>query len=162
MSILRPAIVRSMTVIGMTLALGIAVPDAQADEDHACTLGSLEGLYGFISTGTLIGVRLVANGPIVNVPIANVGVITFDGEGNLSQHLTNSRNGVIMPVDVTGTYTVNPNCTGSWTISNGNTADFVIVAGGSEVMFIRTVPGTVITGILSLLRKQSPAHKDGG
>src|SRR5882762_4804592 len=157
MSILRPAIARSMTIIGMTLALGIAVPDAQADEDHACALGSLEGLYGFISTGTLIGVRLVVNGPI-----ANVGVITFDGEGNLSQHLTNSRNGVIMPVDVTGTYTVNPNCTGSWTISNGNTADFVIVASGSEVMFIRTVPGTVITGILSLLRKQSPAHKNGG
>jgi hypothetical protein len=137
-----------MTIIGMTLVFGSTVPNARADEDHTCTLGSLEGPYGFISTGTLIAVG----------PIANVGVITFDGEGNLSQHLTNSRNGVIMPVDVTGTYTVNPNCTGSWIISNGNTADFVIVAGGREVMFIRTVPGTVITGILT---KQSLEHKDG-
>jgi len=149
MSILKPAIVRSMTIIGMTLVFGIAVANAHADEDRTCALGSLEGPYGFISTGTLIAVG----------PIANVGVITFDGEGNLSQHLTNSRNGVIMPVDVTGTYTVNPDCAGSWTISNGNTANFVIVAGGSEVLFIRTVPGTVITGIL---RKQSSAHKDGG
>ncbi len=162
MSILRPAIVRSITIVGMTLVFGIAVPNAQADEDHTCTLGSLEGPYGFIQTGTLIGAGPIAN---PNLPIANVGVITFDGEGNLSQHLTNSRNGVISPVNVTGTYTVNPigesphNCTGSWTISNGNTADFVIVAGGSEVMFIRTVPGTVITGILT---KQSPGHKHGG
>jgi len=47
---------------------------------------------------------------------------------------------------VTGTYTVNPDCTGSATSTNGN-ADFsfVIVRGGAEFMGVATNPGDTWT-----------------
>ena len=104
---------------------------------HACTLASLNGPYGFTGTGTIIG----------EGPVASVGTFTFDGEGIIVGHFSQSRNGNLNHQSPTGTYTVNSNCTGSWTLSNGSEVDFVIVAGGDELMWVRTDPGVVITAV---------------
>lgn len=136
----------ALTVVIIVLFLSV-VPDAEVSAHHQCTLASLDGAYGFTSTGALVNVG----------PVANVGIFAFDGEGTFSQDFTNSRNGVITHLSFTGTYTVNPNCTGSWAVPGGPQVDFVIVAGGSEVLFIRTNSGATVTGIL---RKQSPHDKE--
>lgn len=137
-------------IIGIVVAgafLSGVMAKVDAGESHECTLASLEGSYGYTSTGTLVDIG----------PVGNVGLFTFDGQGNLTQQLTNSRNGVITRAEWTGTYTVSSNCRGSWEITSGTTADIVINADGNEVMFIRTNDGATITGIL---RKQFSQQKD--
>ena len=140
----------ALAVVVIVLFLSV-VPNAEASRDDACTLASLHGSYGFTSTGTL---KITG----FSGPVANVGVFTFDGEGNLSQDLTNIRDGMRNDLfNLAGTYTVNADCTGSW-VRGVTAANFVIVAGGREVMFIRTDPGATVTG---LLRKQFRHDKKG-
>src|SRR5215469_8579382 len=65
----------------------------------------------------------------------------------------------VTPQTETGTYTVNPDCTGTYEVqvsSGGFTAHafFVIDEGGNELQIVPTDPGTVVTCIA---RKQFPA-----
>ena len=59
-------------------------------------------------------------------PFASLGVFSFDGDGNLTGTVFTRRTGgiTIGPVSITGTYTVNPNCTVSdtWVFANGASA----------------------------------------
>src|SRR3954471_6956982 len=57
---------------------------------ESCGLKTLRGFYGFTTTGSI-----VSGGP----PglLADVGVLTFDGLGGVSQVETLSLNGVIVP-----------------------------------------------------------------
>jgi hypothetical protein len=72
-----------------------------------CTNASAKGTYGFSCKGTFIDPTL---GPL---PLAEVGVFTADGEGNISGTLTESFNGAIFPgVTFAQTYTVHSDCTG--------------------------------------------------
>jgi hypothetical protein len=108
---------------------------------HACDLRSIEGDYGFVVNGTNVGAGLVSA----------VGLVTTDGTGKLSATDTVSANGVIIRRTITGSYTVNENCTGTTTfIDNfGQTThlDFVATDDRQELQFIQTDPGTVTTGI---------------
>lgn len=117
-----------------------------------CTEASLNGSYGLIGHGTN-----VARGLEVAV-----GVITFDGSGHWSLAVTE----VHLDTDVehitnpNGTYTVNPDCTGSLELPTQiglGTWDFVIADGGNEILQIATTadPIRVVT---SVLRKQF--HRD--
>jgi hypothetical protein len=68
-------------------------------------------------------------------PESLVGLITFDGAGNFTMRLHKNANGTFVQVDVAGTYTVQPNCDGSYTYTNANTGDtdthdFVISPSG--------------------------------
>jgi hypothetical protein len=124
------------------LAIGILAASGallvRADETHGCTLASLRGTYGYTSTGFVVDVG----------PVANAGKFTFDGRGHLTQDNTNVRNGVVRRgLHAEGTYTVAPDCRGSWETTT-TASDFVINSGGNEVMFIRTDEGATVTGIL--------------
>lgn len=116
------------------------IPD-QADPTD-CMSGSLVGSYGFSRNGT------AAPGPV-----AAVGSIEFDGHGNLSGSDTTSANGTIIRRTFAGTYTVNPDCTGSFTATfisgtPGRVAntDFVIVDDRRGLLLIGTNPGEIIVG----------------
>jgi len=116
------------------------VANAQA---AGCSNASVKGSFGFILTGTRIG----GSDP---GPRANVGRFTSDGKGNLSGYETKSKNGtIILDVTITGTYTVNPDCTGSTTITGSDgevrNFDFVIVNKHSEVFGIQIDDGRVTT-----------------
>src|ERR1700681_2083487 len=118
-------------VFATLLVLGI-VPRAQADEHRECSNASLQGSFGFTSTGTLLALPP----PLVG-PFAEVGRQNFDGRGNTDATATLSANGNIVRVTVQGTYVVNPDCTGSLTFDVsplGATvnADFVIDDDGEE------------------------------
>jgi hypothetical protein len=122
----------------------VVVPSAEAKPDQredpsrgVCTLGSLNATYAFTGIGTIVN----------EGPVASVGTITFYGDGNLSNAFTQSRNGTVVQLAFTGVYTVNADCTGSASLSAGQTLDFVILARGDELMWIRTNPGLVVTAI---------------
>lgn len=87
-------------------------------------------------------------GTIVNVgPIAAVGEHTYDGQGHSVATYTLSVNGTIISgATVTGTYTVNPDCTMSLAESDGSTYDFVVASDGRTATWIQTSTGTVISG----------------
>ena len=69
--------------------------DSRPDvKEESCGLKTLRGSYGFTTTGSI-----VSAGPVGLV--ADVGVLTFDGVGGVSQVETLSLNGVIIPNSVT-------------------------------------------------------------
>jgi hypothetical protein len=116
-----------------------------------CSDASLKGSFGVTSTGTIVGVG----------PLAAVGVVTFDGEGNHTGFDDISINGTISRGTFSGTYKVNPDCTGSdiENFEGGPTIqrNFVIVDNGREIRFIVTNPGNAVTAVA---KKQSPALQD--
>jgi hypothetical protein len=129
----------------VALALGLAsVANA---ENKACTNATLKGSFGYSSTGTLLDTYVP---PPFAGPFAEVGTETFDGRGGTSATATLSSNGNIVQVTVTGTYSVNPDCTGTLTlqISPFNAtvhANFVIDKNGNAFQAIETEPGLIVT-----------------
>src|SRR5215831_9037481 len=80
--------------------------------DEQCSLRSVAGDYGY----TVTGVRNPFG------PSASVGTVHFDRDGNLTGGQTLSINGTIVQGEIlTGTITVNSDCTGSSTITVSNT-----------------------------------------
>jgi hypothetical protein len=85
-------------------------------------------------------------------PLAHVAIDNFDGNGGFTSTGVVSQNGNIVTVTETGTYTVNPDCTGTYTSQlspQGMTAHvfFVIDDSENEFQLIETDPGTVLTGV---------------
>jgi hypothetical protein len=105
-----------------------------------CSNATLTGSYGFKQDG--FGTH---NGHGNAVPVAGVGVVTFDGAGNASFTITqvfNSGGGDLFEA-IPGTYTVNSDCTGSVTIEDfGQHFYIVTVHDGAEFFAIQTEIGT--------------------
>ena len=126
--------------IGFCLTIALALGFAPAASAQ-CTDENLQGRYGYIVTGSVVGLG----------PVAAVGIATFDGEGILNAQDTANNSGAISRRTGVGSYFVNPNCTGSATVAGdfaGLTFDFMIIPGtdGSEFSLIVTNSGTVETG----------------
>jgi hypothetical protein len=134
-----------LIVGGSVLALRlIRVPKTQAQS--GCTSASFQGAFGYTFNG-LTGFNAR--------PFAAVGRLVADGQGNVSGSETQSANGVISTRTYTGTYKVNPDCTGSQ-VSTDNfnktvKCDFVIVSGGREIYVIET---DAITSVVGTLKQQ--------
>jgi hypothetical protein len=129
------------------LALGGATV-ASAAEDKVCSNATLTGTFGY----TITGVVLSAPAPLAG-PFASVGKQSFDGKGNTMATALASANGNPVPLSITGTYVVNPDCTGSFSIviSPFGTAPspvyFVIDSDGQEIRAIAAGQGQVTTYI---------------
>ncbi len=142
---------KNFTILALAgLALSIA-PMANA-ENKGCSNATLRGSFADRDTGWIY-----LGGPQAPpVPFAGVNVDVFDGNGNLTTTGTSSIAGNIVPGSSSGTYHVNSDCTGTYTVQNGGMtihASFVIDEGGSELQIVITDPGTVI---LCVARKQFP------
>ena len=113
---------------------GVATVYAQS----GCSNATLNSKYAFTGTGFE---KNQHSGIEPQIPIAVVGLLSFDGAGNASLNFTIAFDGGITEglVD-TGTYTVNSDCTGS--ISFPTVVDFniVVIGGGAEVFGIETTP----------------------
>jgi len=96
----------------MTIALALSTQAATFSN------ASLKGSYSFLTN------LWTAN---VNTnEFAMVGVLTFDGAGNVTGSYTSFTGGVIQTGTLGGTYTVNSNGTGAITFTTGSTAQFAI------------------------------------
>jgi hypothetical protein len=85
-------------------ALAGIAPAAQA---RSCSLQGVSGRYGYTTTGTI---------PTLGA-VAALGHVTLDAIGNLTGAQTASFNGAIVPETLSGTYTVNVDCTGTATVN---------------------------------------------
>jgi hypothetical protein len=138
----------TVTVLVTVFVLGIA-PKARAGEDEPCSNATLNGSFGYTSTGTLL--PSYAPAPFFG-PFAEVGRQTFDGNGHTEATATTSSNGNVVPVTIEGTYSVNKDCTGSMTVNVspfGSVvhADFVIDDHGAEIRAIGTDTGVIETRV---------------
>jgi hypothetical protein len=138
-------VVCELVVLGILAALfslGItskhSIPAVHAST--GCSLATLTGPYGFTQTGFF---NFAEKGGGGYAPTADVGLVTFDGDGNFTANFTDSTNGkVTTGLSAPGTYAVNPDCTGTLSIENvtspGETSPYtiVIVGGGTELMAI--------------------------
>jgi hypothetical protein len=132
----------------LTLAWVIA-PTVQAS-DKGCSNATLRGSYAQSGTG------VITAPPDQAGPFANVGTLIFDGNGGLTGALVVSSNGSSSPVTETGTYTVNSDCTGTYTVQIApfgitSQAFFAIDTNGDELEIIVTDPGSVITCVAKKL-----------
>jgi hypothetical protein len=116
----------------LTLAAAAAlVPAVHAQ----CTNATLTGNYGATFSGFLVPGHGTKGD---EKPFAGAGLSTFDGAGNVSATLSASFNGVISTNGLyTASYTVNSDCTGSMTSTNGGANfTFVIVSNGAEILAV--------------------------
>ncbi len=121
-------------VFAATLITSMA---AAADDGNACSFARAAGKYGTSDSGTVVGVG----------PRAADALLTLDTAGNIGGPVTASLNGSVTHSTLSGTYTVNRDCTGNATFSefdlSGNliltaTVDFVWVNNMREILFIFT------------------------
>ena len=150
-TMIRSTIAKTFTIAAVTvLALGLA-STVKAD-DKGCTNATLNGSFSQRGTGVIIAPPSIAG------PMANVGTLTFDGRGAVTGTVVNSLNGTTVPATEKGTYHVNPDCTGTYTVQisplgiTGN-AFFVIDDSANEIQIITTDPGVVI---ICTARRQFP------
>jgi len=119
------------------LMLGALASGYAQSEPHAgCNNRLIAGNYGF----TIQGNKLGGQGP--TGPQVGVAMTEFDGKGGLSQIDTVTVSGEVVAdfthTPASGSYTVNPDCTGTFTINftDGRppiVANFVIVKSGLEI-----------------------------
>ena len=131
----------------LSALLTLAAAAALVPAVHAqCTNATLTGNYAMIWSGFTTKKAPMGN----EVPWAGVGVVTFDGAGNVSAGYTTAINGAIYTAQTgAGTYTVNSDCTGSFAITSGDaagtTANLVILGGGVEVFGVVTQPANTLS-----------------
>ena len=111
---------------------------------QACSVKTLNGTYGgVVSALTLPGAPPVPAStpqPITAFqPFDALEVINFDGSGKFQSTITASIGGTPGgSFPDSGTYAVNPNCTGSLATASGFTFAFIVFHNGSEVRYVET------------------------
>ncbi|HUE56628.1 MAG TPA: hypothetical protein VMO76_12390 [Candidatus Udaeobacter sp.] len=107
-----------------------------------CSVATLNGSYAFSQPGWG---PLHGQGQGNQLPFFNVGVAAFGGTGTVSVSFTSVQSGVVSTETDAGTYTVNPDCTGSMSFTTGPGAgaafNIVIIGGGPELFGINTSAG---------------------
>jgi hypothetical protein len=76
---------------------------------HDCSYDGVAGHYGFTSSGSIVS-------PAIG-PFVAVGQATFTRSGTVSGSQVTSFGGILVTETIEATYTINPDCTGSATVS---------------------------------------------
>jgi hypothetical protein len=127
--------VANLAALGV-LILGALASGFGQSQSSSCSNTLIAGNYGFTIQGTKLG----GNGP--TGPQVGVAMTQFDGKGGLTQTDTVTVSGEVLAdfthTPATGTYTVNSDCTGTFTIdfTDGRppvAANFVVVDSGAEI-----------------------------
>jgi hypothetical protein len=120
-----------------------------------CSAAVLNGSsYGYASHG-VVGVGSGNSFPRLGgfVPFADAGQISFGADGSVSGIDNQNFGGVVMPgLPITGTYSVNADCTGTTTMTDAGVDSswhFVILRGADQIIFIATPSGYVWAGTLT-------------
>jgi hypothetical protein len=136
----NPALLTLGVIFGFAL-LG-ATQIAQARQ---CTSSDAAGTYGHTSTGTVVT-------PAIG-PFTAVGHVTFTESGTLTGSQTTSIAGNLVEESFQGTFTVNPDCTGSAivyvyhgsTLARTSHLSLVWDSHQNELRAIFLTPGTAIS-----------------
>ncbi len=114
----------------------------------SCTNANVIGSYGYTDSGWVF----TSSGEF---PFADSGTLTFDGKGNLTGSSTYSLAGQPQARTLTGTYSVNPDCTGISTMTdnlqNSMDVNLVLVNNGQSIQLAQTDNGTSVAGTATLV-----------
>lgn len=131
----------------LTLFLLAVAPNLHAAK---CSNASLKGTYGYSSQGFVEVTRDIS--PAGFVPFSQTGLIVYDGQGNIPSGTftfsTTTANGGSSRGTFTGTYSVNPDCSGTVVVKTdgGDTFNFdLVVQGPARHTFINTDPNGFIS-----------------
>lgn len=131
------------TGLWASAATGALAQTGAGDRDGTaqCSVATLKGTYLFAPQGHQIEGHQ-------HVLLAGAGHEVYDGNGQMRGVATLSVNGELARNNrYTGTYTVNKDCTGTLTLDIGEHFDLFIAPDGSELTFIQTDPGFVLSGV---------------
>jgi len=117
---------------------------------QSCTNASYVGTHFYTLEGTVL-----SSGTYI--PDKQLGRLISDGDGNLTGTATESLNGVINRYNLAGTYTVNPDCSGTSTLNvtpqGGSTgspsvssASFQLINGGRQGLIAIATSGAAMAG----------------
>jgi hypothetical protein len=152
---LKVSMVAAPAMLACALLGSGAQASAQASEhastrfrdDERCTNRSLHGKYAFAIEGLFVD----APTPL---PLRGVAMTHFDGRGNLSQVDHVVFNGTPPPLDwtpATGTYNINPDCTGEAEIIIPGSPfspvilRLVVADNGTQILTVVSKPGYAVT-----------------
>lgn len=155
--------IASVAVAALAVLLTGASAHAQTNS-RLCNNQLIRGDYAFVVDGYKLG------GPPGSPmgPMKGVAMTTFDGDGHLTQLDTVVVNGVqtssFSEGQATGTYEVNPDCTGTFTIifPAGDprppvTVSFVVGENGNEIdTVVTSPPGALLIGSIGKRRFSIP------
>ena len=112
-----------------TLLLSLAKVASAQPLIAYCTNFNVAGEWAYVETGMAV-VYDQTGKVLTTVPYASVGRYTLGIDGNLSGARTASSGGTILKATITGTATVNPDCTGTYTATfydqSGNVTGSVV------------------------------------
>jgi len=127
--------------IGALLTVGLIAMEVRAGEnEQGCTLATLKGQYLFSGSGTLFP---PAFGVTSQSRAASAGYHIFNGDGTGTDFVTFTVNGINqhVPSPVPITYTLNSDCTGTYSVQNGPNFDIFVAVDGSGLSNIDTDQG---------------------
>jgi hypothetical protein len=134
----------AIVIAGLTSLGPLAVEQGYAGEqDKRCTLATLNGQYLFAGPATLFAPAFGLSGTETAVA-ASAGFHIFNGDGTGFDFVTFTVNGIDqhVPSPVAITYTLNHDCTGTYSVpSAGITTDIFVAVDGSALTVIETSPG---------------------
>jgi len=129
----------------LLVTLALAASSTLTAHAGVCSDSTIQGTYAF----TIHGQVFLPGGAILLID--GLAKTTFDGKGNLTQLDAVAVNGNLAPgwTSNTGTYSVNPDCTGTFTVTNGNQPpvhlQMIVAQSGNTIHDIVTDPGYATT-----------------
>jgi hypothetical protein len=132
-------------VLLVLLVLGTMASQTLMAHASNCSDMTVKGTYAF----TIHGQILLPGGS--SLLITGIAKTTFDGHGNITQLDAVAANGNVAPDwrFSTGTYSVNTNCTATFTVTNGDAppihALFLVAQSGNTLHAIVIDPGFAVT-----------------
>jgi hypothetical protein len=138
-------VVLILLVVGAgVLTVGTGYAQNEKADGAKCSEATLDGTYLFAQNG----VELKGND---QRPFALAGYEVFDGNGKVKGVDSSNFNGEITRNErFSGTYTVNADCTGTATYSDGTRYDQFIAPDGSILTFVLTKPSEGVTSAFEL------------
>jgi len=123
-------------LVAFMIALVAGIPRT-ARATITCSDATLRGSYGVHATGYVLGGS-------VWTPLALVGTFSYDGAGGVTANVIQRVGGVNTNVNVTGTYSVNPDCTVSDTLGGGTHFYSIVDRGRGFFILNDTIGAPVV------------------
>jgi hypothetical protein len=121
--------------------------------------GTLKSVRGFCQTSDLLGafgLQYAGTSLTLNSPYSSVGVVSLDGQGNLTAAESRFSSGFTSQVQSIGTMTINPDCSFAMVLSSvsatgGAMNFFGIVSGANEnqLLIVESDAATAVTGTMT-------------
>lgn len=144
----------TLTILSLALLLStLAIAVHAQDANTGCSPSILKGAYSVQGQGTVIA--QFPGFPAPPFPFAEVAIDFIDGAGNITGEFTANVDGVVVSGTVAGTYTINPDCTGTISLLTNSgipvNESFLVLRNGG-LRLVQTDPFIVITRSMEKMR----------